>query len=281
MRVYLKIFLIVLIVLIARQVATRFGANTDTPEQLTIRQYGLSTTQRYSSLPKGVVLEGSAVGFEPLKSIQYDKKNNEFTINDNTTYSNPIDRREFLKILQSLRKDDRIGVTLISGDPHAYGSLPNEDKIVNNFSGTDRLMGGIIYGKPQFLNGTVLPGGYVPKQAENRTIAVVAFTNFNNYRFEKNGSKYVRVDNDIQVTLIPLSEKKAENGGHLPDEEKIHEYVIESTDRDNLEHLQKNKSEYFKIPILAGTVRYGEAAAFARILRDSGIKLDALIKMLQ
>jgi hypothetical protein len=228
-----------------------------------------------------VVLEGDAMGIEELSTLTYNKEKNEFLINEKTKYANPVDRKEFVQLLKALKEDDRIGVTLLEGQIKTYGKVGSGTAIIAALTETDKILGGIIYGLDHLLDGVKLPGNYKPKKAGDRKIPVVAFTNFNRYLFEKQGDKYIRAGVSLDITLIPLAEKKSESGGHLPDEAKLKEYVMEESDRANLDHLRGFQGEYLKMPSFAKTADAGEAAAFARHLRNSKIDIEAFLKTMK
>jgi hypothetical protein len=79
------------------------------------------------------------------------------------------------------------------------------------------------------------------------------------------------------VQLIPLADRKTENGGHLPDDDKIKDYVMEDSDRANLDHLKTKQGEYLKISFIGQSANVGEAAAFARWVRDAKFDSKELI----
>jgi hypothetical protein len=240
-----------------------------------------SIIQRYGTVPKGVVVEGSATGIDEITSLGYEKKADEFIINETFRYKNPVSRKDWSRIFKSLRKSDNLGVTLKEGEVKAYGSLDEESKIIKAMAETDKFFGGIIYGIPRLLEGHKIPGGYTPQFAENRTVAVVAFARLINWKFVKNGQKYESAGCSLDIQLIPMSDQKTKSGGHLPDKEKMKSYVMEETDRKNVEHIKSNQQEYFKISFIAITVQAGEAAAFARLVRDSkALDADKVLKML-
>ncbi|HEY3323772.1 MAG TPA: hypothetical protein VGP72_25195 [Planctomycetota bacterium] len=232
----------------------------------------------YREIPKGVVLEGVAEGIDALTEVDYDKEKDEFIINNKMRYKNPLSRKEWVQVYKAVQKDDRMGVTLLDGEPHVYGPLSSSSSIVKSMVETDRMLGGIIYGIERLLEGVKLPGDYKPKRATDRKIAVVAFARFTDFAFEKVGEKYQLGSCLLDVQLIPLSEQKTQTGGHLPDNEKMKEYVMEDSDRENIDHIRKFQPEYLKMPDIAKSAAAGEAAAFARFVRDSKVKDAALLK---
>lgn len=242
----------------------------------------LPVLDRYGSLPKGVVLEDGAEGMEAIRSITYDKDKNVFTINNAATYANPVTRREFQRIVRSIYKDDRIGVTLIQGEPTTFGTLGRDDEITKNLSDTDKLLGGVLYGFDHLLVGVKLPGDYKPLKATGRTVPVIAVSVFGGYGFEKRGNAYVRSKCSLDVTLFALSvTQHTKDGGHLPDTEAMKTLVLEETDKANIAHLKQHQAEYFQMMPFSKTVSYGEAAAFSRHLRDSKVKLDDVLAQLK
>jgi hypothetical protein len=239
-----------------------------------------ATMTRFDEIPKGVVLEGSASGIEELTAVSYDKDKNEFLINEKVKYKNPIGRKEFAQMLKALKEDDRIGVTLLEGSIKTYGKM-GSGAVITALSETDKILGGLIYGIDHLLEGVKLPRDYKPRKAADRKIPVVAFSNLNGYTFLKKDGEYVCVGKSLDVTLIPLAEKKAEGGGHLPDKDKINEYAMEDSDRANLDHLRAYQNEYFLMAAFSKSVAAGEAAAFARWVRDSKVDNEALIKAMK
>jgi len=223
------------------------------PQSFEKASAGADILARYLSIPKGVVLEGTAVGFDPLVSVTYDKKANEFIINGERKYKNPISRKEFHRVLEALRKDDRMGVTLIEGEARVYGPLNADSDMVKQMVATDMLLGGVVFGIERLEQGVRLPGGYKPQRAPNRQIPVVACARFLDYVFGKSGDRYIRSSCVLDVRLIPLSARKTARGGHLPDLAKTAEYVMEPTDGNNVRHIKTHQSEYLKIPFVAKT----------------------------
>jgi len=257
----------------AGPVAVRHEAATPASAQAVLVQY--------ASIPKGVVLEGTAEGFEEITSIGYDKEKDEFIINEKMRYKNPVSRKEFMQVLKAIYKDERMGLTLMEGKPRVYGPLSNDSDIVKKMIEADKLLGGIVYGFEWLLEGVKLPGDYKPKHAADRKIPVVAFSRFTNFLFGKTKTHYTLSSCNLDVQLIPLAEEKTPSGGHLPDMAKAKEYVVEDADRENLDHLKTHQSEYLELPAFAKTAAAGEAASFARLLRDSKIEAEDLLKQMK
>ncbi|MCW8132021.1 MAG: hypothetical protein KIS92_16865 [Planctomycetota bacterium] len=236
----------------------------------------------YGDVPKGVVLEGTAKGFDALESLAYDKEKNTFTLNGKATYANPVSRKDMQKLFKALLKDDRLGVTLIDGELRTYGELSKDSDMARDLAVTDRFLGGVIYGIERLLGEAKLPGNYKPQKAEDRKIPVVAFSSFTEYAFEKKDEVYQRSGLSLSIMLIPLSDKKTPSGGHLPDEDALKTFEMNKADKANLDHLKSYQAEYFKMEQFSKSVVWGEAAAFARMVRDSGkIEAEEFLKMLK
>ena len=76
------------------------------------------------------------------------------------------------------------------------------------------------------------------------------------------------------MTLVPLAAKAGDDGGHLPDLEKIDKGDIAPEYVSNVNHLQSNIGYYARERIVRTAVAYGEVAAFVRALKGNGVKLD-------
>jgi hypothetical protein len=236
----------------------------------------------YGEAPGGVVLEGIARGFEDIKTLSYDKDKNEFVINEKARYPNPISRKDWVTLFRALKKDDLLGVSLIDGSPRVYGEMSKNSEMIQNLVATDRLLGGILYGMDELIGDVKLPGGYKPKKIEKRKNHVIAFTAFTNYEFQKNKEgKYFLADNSLNIQIIPLAKEKSPTGGHMPDEEALKNFVMEEADRENVNHLKTSQRDYFAMEPMGSTNHWGEAAAFARLVRETNIDHDDLLKQMR
>jgi len=238
-------------------------------------------TERYQDVPKGVVLEGGASGMDALKSLDYDKEKNEFIVNGKERYANPVSRKDWTRVYKSILKDDNLGVTLVEAEPRTYGDISKSSTIATDLIVTDKFLGGLIYGIEHLLGDTKLPGNYKPVRAENRKIPVVAFSAFSEYQFAKKSGAYACAECSLNIILLPLSEKRTVAGGHLPDEALMKTFTMDEADKKNINHVKSFQAEYFKMPQFAKTVAWGEAAAFARHVRDNKIDSKALLEKMK
>ena len=241
-----------------------------------------AVVDQYTSLPKGVVFEGAAQGIEALDTLDYNKKKNEFIINGSAKYKNPVSRKELAQIIRSLQKEPNFGVTLRDGEPRSYGKIDINAPMMKALVDTDILVGAIVFGIAYHYENMKLPGNYVPKHADNRTIVCVAFTRMIDFQFQKKNDEYTSAGCTLDIQVIPLAEKKSDLGGYMPDMDRLKDYKVEATDQENINQIKSRQMEYFKIPCIADTVKAGEAVAFARYLLDSKkVDVNAMVKELE
>lgn len=247
---------------------------------------------RYGSVPKGVTLEGTAVGMEPLTAVRYDKGRNQFILNRSIVYKNPVSAATARELAEALQRDDRLGVSFGHHDtPIVYGRLSKRGVVAQQLFDADRLLGGVAFARTEWLKGIVLPARYKPQKAHPRRIRSAMYANLTAYQFQKHElpdagqdgirALYSRITSDLELVLIPLSNRRARDGGHLPDMEKLKKGIVEPADKANLTHLEQNKVNYMEMPAVAAAVRLGEAAAFLRHVRDSGLSLSDLAGQLR
>jgi len=230
---------------------------------------------RYPSGPAGVILEGAAVGIEKPAMLGFDGKSNCFTLDGKMLYRNPVAWREWLDILAAIQQDDRLGVSLTMDlDIITYGGLSRRNRIAGNLVRADKLLAGVCFGNQRFLGDVQLPDGYQPVKVQKRN-GVIACFNLTNYEFIKKDDEYQRQKCELQIFLLAVSSKKATDGGHIPDNEATAQLET-LVDQTNINHLRDHQAEYLDVPLLAKAAAYGEAAAFARFLRNSNFNLAAL-----
>jgi hypothetical protein len=83
----------------------------------------------------------------------------------------------------------------------------------------------------------------------------------------------------MEVILMPVLKKKTAEGGHVPDDEALKAGQITEEDRANAKRLEELKDAFAReVELIGKTVNYGEAASFARLLRDSKVDMKALLK---
>lgn len=241
-----------------------------------------AAVKKYGSAPAGVTLEGTATGIEKLKTIAYDKDNNQFQINGTAVYKCPVERKAAVEVLRALIKDDRIGVSLLpSEEMLTYGAISSRSTVAETLLDTDKFLGGVVFCRMDYVGDTELPGDYKPQHVGVREIMTAGHFNLTGFGFKKQENKYVCTSRDLQITLYPMSDKKAPDGGVLPDEEAMKAGRYEPEDVANTNHIRANIETYKKIDRVQASMDLGEIAAFYRYLRDSKVDLKALYKSMR
>lgn len=241
--------------------------------------------ETYGSAPKGAALEGTAIGLEKIESVAYDKEKNEFTLNGKSVLANPVDRKEFVRILDALEESDLMAISLLTDKSTlSYGKLSKSSATMKNLLDTDVFVTGVLWGKEEDYKGKKLPGDYQPQRVKERKTNLVAFIQFRDFQWEKKeGDAYSFAGANMIVRMWPLSDKKAPDGGFLPDIQKANDFKPEPEDQANLDHINTNRNEYFRIEPIATTLKSGMAAAIARSFRDAKeqVNLDELRKAMK
>lgn len=237
---------------------------------------------RYGSMPKGVVLEGVAVGIPPIETVAYRTEDNTFVINGEHEYPSAVSRTLFLDLLRAVAADDRVGVSITRNRKYiAYGGLDDRGDAADVLFEADKFLSGVVYGREDLIKDTKLPGGYVPDRvAAQKPHTAVSFV-LADYAFNKVDGKLRRSGVSFEALLVPLTNKKAEDGGHLVDMDLLESGEFGKENQRNMEHLAEHKAAYMELPRVARAIDLGEAAAFLRYLKRSEYDLAALAAAMQ
>lgn len=228
----------------------------------------------------GVVLEDAATGIPPVKTAEYkqfEARGRPYRIivlDDRLAYSPPIPLKDFAVLCRSLAKDDRAGVSLVGGEI-VYGAIPKDSDIANDLELADLFLGDIVFAKNDWSAGYKFPDGYVPLDDPNPGHLAV-FMKFYRPSFAGEGDALKSAGVKFEITLVPLSQEKAPDGGGLPDYEAIKAQRWSKRFESNAIHVSSHFEYYLKEPIVAQATRYGEAAGFIRALRNGGVDVVAL-----
>jgi hypothetical protein len=185
------------------------------------------------------------------------------------------------QIFRAIHSDDRMGVT--SGDVEMiYGRLQNDSLIAINMKLASFFLEGIVFNRLDLLADYKLSENYILKGNMTKTDrgGVAANFNFSGYTFVEKQNKIELSDANLIINLIPLAGRKGSDGGYLPDYQAIKAGIISKEYEANVQHIAKNIKYYMKERILRIINSYGEAAAFARALKRSGIDLSTLSSQL-
>jgi hypothetical protein len=238
--------------------------------------------EHYGSLPKGVILEGQATGFERIRSLSYHKMRHSFRLNRRDDYPLPLPRNEMAQVLRAIDEDDRMGVSIILGERNlTYGGLTEENPLSQWMYRADMFLISVVFGWEQHYAGVELPRDYQPLKPKVRRYETVCFSNFHDYVFARKNGVYRRIDCRLTLTLVPMGKGRAADGGYLPDYQALAKKRFEPTDLKNLRHVQRFNREYLNLPVVHRPSLVGEAAAFARTLKAEGFDLKAVARILE
>lgn len=269
----------------AEYYTSRSDAVAESQEAALVARYEQTTTEsattilkNYKSVPGGVTLEGTAV-VPSVKALRYYRSLNAFVFDGKVAYVSPVPAQDIKTILRSIADDDRLGVSL-AGDFISYGALDRDTAIAKTIAIADELLGHIAFGGQHgdMFAEYRLANGYVPKKnSETLSHSMCVYFRFGDYEFHMRGPRWEKKSSHLAITLVPTDkEKRAEDGGAVPDFAAIEKRSIPSAWRENVEHISEHSSYYMKERILRVVDAYGEAAAFARGLKRSGVDLNAL-----
>ena len=242
----------------------------------------VEVVEKYGEVPGGVVLEGRGGDFGEISKVTYDREQNAFRINDEFTYQNPVSREQMRDILEAIRKDDRIGVSLSGPDDNQrvniYGSLSGKSSMIKSLQACDNLLGDIVLALPGSKK-VKIEGGYVPKVPKNKTREYAAFFAFADYRFQKDAGVIKLKRSMIDITLVPL--RAGSGDRNIPDYDALEKGQIPEEYKANADHVRRNEEAYKKRKAVQDVVLFGEAAAFARALKTNKGSLSDLASQLK
>ena len=233
--------------------------------------------QTYKSIPGGITLEGMAQGLPTLNAVQYDANKNTFLLNGSLAYENPISKSEMKSILQAIASDDRMGVSLGDQDIIYGGLVPGSIPTVY-MKLADHFLGCIIFANERWVAFNKFLGGYKPKANTQTGGCYAVYFNFNEFNFEIKDNVIKPVNSHLGIMIIPLTGQKDGLGGYLPDYDKVAVGAVPQVYEENIAHIVNNMSNYQNETRIQKINHYGEAAAFARALKNGNASLDKLIE---
>jgi len=225
---------------------------------------------RYKSIPGGITLEGRIKGLGEITSVVFDRKNNRFIINDKLIYANKVSVPEVKEILNSIYNDDLLGISL-GKKAHIYGDLSKGTIPYVNLSMLDHFLGTIVFAGKNWIKYHKFPNNYRPKIDYNSRGIHAVYFNFNNFTVKKDKNILISNHADLDITLIPLTDKKDKNGGFIPDYKQIEKGYISKPFEQNTRHIVQAINEYSKDSRFQKVIAYGYTAALARLFKESNI----------
>jgi hypothetical protein len=230
--------------------------------------------REYGTIPGGVVLQGSAAGFGRIGRVQYDGRYNALTLDDRAVYFAPVNAGSVAVLARAIAQDNRVGVSL-GQIQLVYGAVPETSDVARDLKLADSFLGDIVFARQKSIKGYKFADGYQP-QPQSGNFNVAVFFNFNGFEFAISDEQVKLKRANFYATLVPLTEGKSTEGGHLPDLDAIAagrrfpQYEL------NANHISNNIGYYRREKIIEQTFAYGELAAFLRGLKESGVDLRRL-----
>ena len=269
----------------AEYYSSRSDAVSQSQEAALVARYEQITTdsatsilKNYKSVPGGITLEGVAPP-PSANAVKYYRSLAAFVFDSKVAYVCPVSVDEMKTILLAVSQDDKIGVSL-TGSGIVYGALDPGNRIALNLFLADKFLGNIAFGGHHTVEfqDYRFADGYTPKRDfASRDHYTTVFFTLSDFTFRQRGSLYVPIGSRLAITLVPTrKDKRADDGGALPDFQAIESGSIPQAWQQNVEHITKHSSYYMKERIMRIARCYGEASAFARGLKRSGVDLKAL-----
>jgi hypothetical protein len=236
-----------------------------------------SVTKTYGSIPGGVVLEGVVGGLGSYSQVVYDKQFNAFVLDNRVVYFIKVPPRTVSVMSAAIARDDLVGVSL-GQTQIVYGKVPEKSELAFDLKLADHFLGGIVFAQGHWTEGYRFAGNYRPRKKTGRGFSMAVFFNFNGFQFRVAKDELVLASASFDVRLLPLSQTKSKDGGHLPDETAIAKGLTAPEYESNVRHLTENIGYYRREEIVERMFSYGEVAAFLRGLKAAGFDLDGLAR---
>jgi len=233
--------------------------------------------KNYKSIPGGIVLEGVAMGLGEVRRVQYDPRFNAFLLDDRAVYFMKVPRRSVAVLCEAIAADDKVGVSL--GRIHlVYGAVPPDSDVAMDLKLADHFLGDIVFARKDWTAGYRYANGFEPQANEDGIYSVAVFFNFNGFEFRIDQEEVGLSRVNLDVRLVPLSEGKSAEGGHLPDFDAISKGRVSRQYERNARHVAESIGYYRQERIIDRTFAYGEVAAFIRGLKEAGVDLRGLAR---
>ncbi len=237
-------------------------------------------SNRYGSQPGGVVLEGSASNLGKVGKVHYAKGPNALMLDDRAVYFAPVSPAALATIARGIAGDERLGVSLGSTDI-VYGTIGEDSEVVLDLKAADHFMGEIVFARDDWTFGYNFPNGYKPQRPQDSFGNVAVFFNFNGFEFRLEQEEFELVRASLEISLVPLSDERATDGGHKPDMQAIAKGQRFKEFEANAAHIDENINFYRQELIIRRMFAYGEVAAFLRGLKAQNVDLKELARVIE
>jgi hypothetical protein len=231
----------------------------------------------YKSIPGGVVLEGVATGLGEIRGVRYESRFNALMLDDRAVYFMKVPRLSVAILCEAIAADEKVGVSL--GRAHlVYGAVPPDSDVAMDLKLADHFLGDIVFARKQWTAGYRYANGYQPQANEDGIYSVAVFFNFNAFQFRIEQEEVQLAGANFDVRLVPLSNDKSAEGGHLPDFDAISKGRVSRQYERNARHVAESIGHYRQERIIDRAFAYGEVAAFLRGLKAAGVDLRELAR---
>ena len=126
----------------------------------------------------------------------------------------------------------------------------------------------------EWTSGYQFPGGYRPRSSGVHGPLAVLFT-FSGFRFTTQESELYPAGAALTILLVPLTERKGENGGLVADDESVGRASFPQFEQ-NADHIIEHIEEYRQERLIRRAFAYGELASLLRVIKDAGFELAPL-----
>ena len=208
--------------------------------------------------------------------VRYLDKANVFILDDEVVYPNPVQKDAFISILTAIKNDDRLGVSLALFEKRTvFGKLPETSKVAMDLFVADGFLADIAYGFKRYTSGYRHPPTFDRSEVYFGNASV--YVKFSDYSFAMSKAGVVRrVGVAARFTYVPVLPNSMGSGTAMPDISRIRKGDLNSEAVERMRQLNANFGYYAGERIWRMAIAYGEAAAFARILKARGIPVQSL-----
>jgi hypothetical protein len=240
------------------------------------REEAHKIVRHYRSIPGGLVLEGNGIGIDRVKNVSYEPASNTFVLDDNrAVYSSPVSAQNAALLARAIARDDRIGVSLNDERHIVFGKLPASADLAADLKSVDNFLGDMVLPPQEWTVGYKFANGFEPMKDPGKGGAAVFFR-FRDFEFAVKEGKLTPTGAEFDARIVPILKQQTSIGGYLPDYQAIDAASGYEPYEAGARHVAENIGYYLSEDIVHRAMAYGEAAAFFRSLKASGINLDKL-----
>jgi len=247
----------------------------------TTRENAQAVQKQFGSIPGGVVLEGKATGLGRIGKVRYHAVLNALMLDDRAAYFAPIPPVSIAVLCRAIAQDERVGVSLGSSAHLVYGAVPPDSDLAFDLKLADHFLGDIVFARKDWTEGYKFANGFDPQRNEGEGFSLAVFFSINGFAFKIENEEVQLTSAGFDVQLIPLSEKKSETGGHLPDLDAIAQGRASQQYELNARHVASEIEYYRQERIVERIFFYGEVAALIRGLKAAGVNLRELARTIE